>query len=188
MRSVGETKRRLKTIIGTKEIQDIINEAVLNIVNGKPLNPINEPVLGDPETLPDKLKAVYLTTLRPSRIVDALDGGKDFKGILHRVFIDEVNEAAAKEIEVRSKRVKKLHARMEKLGIKPQDLVRKITVTQGGSTFTSTLDQVLKIYVNTKNDRNMARMTALKGNNISPALANLLLRNSQRRSFLLQEL
>ncbi len=177
LRSVGETKRRLKAIIGTKEIQDIISSAVKTLIGNKPLNPPREPIVGDPHTPGDKIKALYWSTMRPSRLVDALDGKADFSGVLHKTFIDDVNEAVSKEITNRNARVKKLNTKMKSLSIELKDFTRKITVepTGKGSSFTVTMDQVLKVYVNTKNERNLARMVAQNGNNVDLNLANLLI-------------
>lgn len=146
----AEFEKRKKA--ADQEVKRTVAASIEIMLNGKIFEVDWNPVLEDKATGKDKAQSVFLSTIRPSRIADMIDGGKDFKGPIHQLYIDEVNNAYAEEIRNRFEREERVNQLMKRYGLKPSDF---------GKTFEAfglkpTLDQVLKMYANTLNDRNHA--------------------------------
>ena len=143
-----ETRKRA----ADQEVKRIVAESIHVMLNGKEFKINWEPVLEDKATLKDKAQSVLLSTMRPSRLADMVDGQMDFKGPIHSLYIDEVNRMFAEEIRYRQQREDRMRELMKQYGLKETDFAR----TFKGYGIEATLDQVLKMYANTLNDRNNA--------------------------------
>lgn len=92
--------------------------------------------------------------LRPTRWLQTLSGGG--RNTLFREFYEKPNEATNVELGSWGKRVDDVHAKMKKIGLKPEDVYKtalKITDEQSGKVYRYSIQQAALVYWGMKNDR-----------------------------------
>ncbi len=87
-------------------------------------------------------------SLRPMRIFDYLDGGKNFAGRIYNFFYGITNENYNAELTNTDNRQKAFKQRMSELGIGLKDLVQKRVI----DNITFTVDEMLTVYAGWQND------------------------------------
>lgn len=93
-------------------------------------------------------------TLKPSRIFDMLDGGKNFAGRIYNFFYGQTNEDYDRELQNSDARLKSGKQRREELGISLKDLQNTRVIQD----IKFTLDEMLSIYAGWMNTASQAKM------------------------------
>lgn len=148
--TVGRTKKRLRRASWEREVQDQINTVIDTILAGEALDSDSEVY----EIKNSKLGEFALSTIRPERIADILDGRKDYKGYIHDLFINQrraVEQAEARKVQQRREW---LEEKMTALGLKEQDLAAYRDVD--GMSFQ--VDSMIDWYAKWKNPKGRAAM------------------------------
>ena len=96
------------------------------------------------------IKGARSSFLTPSEIMDELDGGQDFRGIIHDILIRRRNEQHGVELERFDERQTALRKKMDDLGVQVSDL-RKKGMIDDPLLREMTVDKLLGIYVASKN-------------------------------------
>lgn len=89
-----------------------------------------------------KIRLGRASTLRPSRILDAIDGGQNFRGPFHRYFYDNPNRAVDEELKMVSIRRDTLLSKIKELKLKTKDFTKSRIID--GETLT--VDEMISIY------------------------------------------
>lgn len=156
---LGKTKLRIIREQRQYEAQKAAQSIASKLLSGEPpAKP--EPIVEEKEGVGEKGQALYLSTIRPSRLADMVDGGADFKGLAHKIFIDDVNEAYAESLRQRYAREEKIKSRMETLGITFNDLAEEVVI----DGLTLTKDQIMDIAAAYQN--RLKWRAVIHGNNI----------------------
>jgi GNAT superfamily N-acetyltransferase len=93
-------------------------------------------------------------SLRPGRIFDMLDGGKDFAGRIYTFFYGHTNEDYNTELLNTEQRQEGMKRRQAELGISMDGLLQKRTV----GDFILTVDEMIHVYIGWKNAKSRATM------------------------------
>lgn len=166
LRQLGRMKRALEIAQFKREVEGTAATLAYNIAEGKPILKPEAPILGkEKRTIASALQWIRAMSLRPSRIADILDLGKHFKGLFHKTFIRQVNDAENGKLVAIDSRRDLGKAKLEELEITLNDLGKTRTVE--GQDFT--LDKMIDVYVGWKNPLKKAAL--MFGNNIDEELA-----------------
>ena len=165
-REVRRSKKRIERMI-TDSIKKDIAES---LVKDKTLPPMDDAKTGEPRSIKDKALGYILTTYRPSRIADMLDGGTGrFNGPVHNFFIDGVNESYNAEIINKHRRYKAFNNKLGALGLKI-DYFSKVYEVAGKKW---SIDQIMDVYAGWKNEKKRAALRG--GNHITEAIKDELI-------------
>lgn len=93
-------------------------------------------------------------TLRPGRIFDMLDGGKDYKGEIYDFFYQQTNEDYDSELRNTDNRHIALKSKRDALGISLRSLAKKRIIND----IKFTVDELLTIYAGWKNPESQATL------------------------------
>jgi hypothetical protein len=161
LRKQGSLKRGLKVKAERREREADVEKMAENILKGKPLKVESQPIVSERKITGTKIvKGIRAYTLRPSRIADILDGGKDFKGIFHRTFIDKVNSTENTKLKAQDARRDEGKAKLKELDIG----VRGLAETRVINETEYTVDQMIDVYVGFKNP--LKKVAIIFGNRI----------------------
>jgi hypothetical protein len=128
-------------------------------------------------------QAVRAESLRPSRLLDLLDGGKaTFDGLWHRTFYDAVNEAEDSKLRILDSRYENIELVMQDLGITMKDLIVRLddpelpaaAQDEFGNEVEWTLQRMIGVYCASKNER--ATQAIMHGNQLTEADIALIVR------------
>ena len=92
--------------------------------------------------------------LRPMRIFDMLDGGKNFAGRIYTFFYKHTNEDFNTELQNRDQRQQGGKRRMDELGISMKSLLQKRTI----GDHVLSVDEMMSVYTGWKNAKTRATM------------------------------
>jgi transcriptional regulator NrdR family protein len=109
-------------------------------------------------------------TWRPSRLFDWLDGGKNFKGVWHRIFYDNPKGARANQIRRTNARKESFNNKIKSLGISLWDLSKMREVN--GIRYS--IQEMIGVYMASKNER--SRMALNFGMQIEDADINAIIK------------
>jgi hypothetical protein len=165
----GKLKRKLQLKQETKKVHGQRDEIIENVTKGKPLKVEKEPVVlsTTKEGVITKIERIAARpfSLTPVRIFDMIDGGLGtFRGIMHRIFYDQVSEAQNEELRATDKRKQAGMARLKELGMTLSDLTQTREIE--GVVFT--VDEMIGIYCAEKNTA--AQLAIMYGNELSEGL------------------
>lgn len=126
------------------------------------------------ESLPEGKETWFLNTFRfwnakLQRLARRLDGNKE--GLLYDWFVRENYRHQAEEIEAIRKRLEAGEAKWKALGLKGSDLAKEgyTGTKQNGTEYSLTRGQMLGVYIYSKSELGMEKLTHYDGNNISEA-------------------
>ena len=108
-------------------------------------------------------KAISAWTLRPQRLLDSIDGGKNFRGRNFRYLYERAQKITNRALIGTDNRVQAGRDKMKELGITQKVLAKKHEID--GIIYTT--DEVIDIYLGYKNELKKAAITW--GNNLDPA-------------------
>lgn len=181
LKKLGKTKQKARTATEKAERERNIREIVTNIV-GTDILPKQQPqgFETNKEGIIKRLLGLQLLSLRIPRILDWLDGRKGtFKGIMHKLFYERVNEQLDAEHNMTDSRHDSGTAEMQELGITDRDLVEKIDFSNLVSGFTLLKEQMMGIYAAVKN--NMSLDALIHGNKITEKMAAIIISNLEQK-------
>jgi len=164
LRHLGILKRKLELVKSRREHDKNVEEMTKNILKGKPLEINDEPVVestieeGKGKRIATAARAM---TLQPARLFDKLDGGKDFRGIIHELWYSEVNDAENDVLNAVDNRLDATEAEMKNLKISSAELSKKTKIQ--GKDYTR--DEMMDIYAGWKNEKK--KLAMMFGNNIT---------------------
>ncbi|MFH1147218.1 MAG: hypothetical protein V1736_05870 [Pseudomonadota bacterium] len=161
LRKLGALKRKMKLAKQQHEHDRNIEAMVGNILKGKPIELETVPVVGTTLEKRSVLKSARAMTLQPARIFDKLDGGKDFRGRIHKLWYSEVNDAENTVLDAVDERLNATETEMKTIGIKTRDLTKKTKIE--GTEYTR--DEMLDIYAGWMNEKK--KIALMFGNNIT---------------------
>jgi len=171
LRKLGKLKRSLILNKKKKEFENVKEEIILAVSKGEVLEKGNKPLVKATRERARLLTNARIMTLRPSRIFDKLDGGKQFAGPLHKFFYDEVNKKVDESYKGTDKRFDKSRARRKEIGID----IKELSKTREIDGIKYTVDEMLDIYAGWKNPRK--RLALIYGNHISEEIATKVASN-----------
>jgi hypothetical protein len=170
LRQLGRVKRAMELNKDKRAVQADAGSLVFDLLGAEAVPEPTEPIISKKKTgLPGAWKGVRAYTLRPSRICDMLDGGKQFKGKFHRTFIDPVNKAENAKLVAQDLRRDKGHEKLDDLGLTIEDLSDTRTIDNNDFT----VDKMIDVYVGWKNPLKQAAL--IYGNQITPELAQKII-------------
>ncbi len=159
LKKLGKTKFNAKERTRKAVQQKNIKKSIFDMNKGKPFP--EQPTTGaerNSEGLIKKLNSLFLLTLRMPRILDWIDGGKGtFKGKMHDLFYNRVNDQTNKELVEIDRRSKSMRDNMDSLGITDDELTREIPVGGGVNMF---IEEVMGVYAALKNPKAKEAMLA----------------------------
>ncbi len=169
LKQLGRLKKRLKKNQETKVFIEKRDKFVDIITKGKGL--IEEKGIGGKDKdsfwtkVYKKIVGGQLNFLRPPRMFDMYDGGKEFRGPQHDFFVNEANNIRAEELVQMDKRRERVINKQKELKIKTESLFKIIEID--GIKYS--VDQVMDIYAGMQNEHKRYRL--IEGNNITEAQA-----------------
>lgn len=116
-------------------------------------------------------KILRMGSVRFPRLLDMVDGGKNFKGVWHDFFYVRPNKAVNEELEGIDRRVTGVLTKMSELGIKPSEL-SKFRIVDGTKL---QVQQMMGIYGFWQNEQ--SAMALIFGNHLSPQFINSVIDN-----------
>jgi len=173
LRHIGRTKRQLEIVQRNRSFEDRRDTLTQTVLRGEKLTEETRPVVkatAEAGKVKKGLRFARVFPLRPMRIFDKLDGGKQFKGDWHRIFYNEVNEKENQKLRTVDSRLDSGKAKRKELGIRLGDLARNKTEVDGVKY---TLDEALDIYAGMKNESKS--LAIVYGNNIDPKTAQKII-------------
>ncbi len=159
LKKLGKTKYKAKENIARSIRDKNIKESISDMYKGKSFP--EQPTTGakrNKEGLIKTLNSNFLQTLRIPRVLDWIDGAKGtFKGKMHNLFYNRVNEQTNLELIETDRRGKSMRENMDKLGITDNDLIQEIPVGGGVNMF---IEEVMGVYAALKNPKAKEAMLA----------------------------
>jgi len=110
-------------------------------------------------------KEVFLKTMRPERIADAIDNFQNFSGPVWQQFIKRVRDARREEFRKIYEREDRVNAKLKELGLKTGDLSSHRFTRNNGEAMS--LDEMIDVYAKRKNASSY--LTIKFGNRMSDA-------------------
>jgi hypothetical protein len=163
LRKQGRLKYQLKKNQEDRQFQKDRDELVNAILAGetpKEVEGIGR--VGRREGFGKKVgRGIQAWTLRPARIFDMLDGGKNFKGKIHNYFLNKVNDFVDEEYIQTDKRREFLKKKAEELGLNIKELSKTIKIGEMKYSY----DEVIDLYAGMKNK--MKKLAIIWGEDLS---------------------
>jgi hypothetical protein len=188
LEKMGRVKFRLKNERAQRVQEELKAELSDAARRGEPLPERIGAVIGKGnKKVGQKVKgarqALRAESLRPSRLLDLLDGGKGtFDGIWHRTFYDAVNEAEETKLRILDSRYEGVELEMERLGITMGDLIARlddpelpsVAKDEDGNDVEWTLQRLIGVYCASQNER--ATQAIMHGNQLTEQDIALIIR------------
>jgi len=166
LKQLGRLKKSLKKVQEARRFEALKTEFINIVTKGKGL----EDVVGQgkatgKEGIGKKLLGAHLIALRPMRMFDLFDGGKNFRGPMHEFFYNRANTITDNEYRAIDERIKKVDLQQKELGIKANELFK----TKEIDGIKYSVDEIMDIYCAMKNP--LKREAVIYGNNLTEAQA-----------------
>jgi hypothetical protein len=162
----GKLKRKLSLVQKQRRFTEKKEAMLEGITKGEPIEIDKGPKVfsttktGLVKTAMQKARA---WNLRPARIFDKLDGGKNFAGPAHTFFVDKTNSLTDAKWRKTDARLDAGKAKQEELGI-TSNILSETRVING---VRYRVDEMIDIYAKNKNP--LAKLALLYGNNLTEA-------------------
>jgi hypothetical protein len=165
LKKLGKLKKELRAEQRARRIKEVAAAVLDTLTGGKGIAPEAGPVVAATSKKPflkTAAAAARAAALRPSRIMDLLDGGNGtFDGAAHTAFIDEVNRAMDAKLRQVDARLAAGEAKLAELGLTVKDLTDKRVID--GVEYQ--VQEMMGIYGYSLNDKSALAITF--GNRIS---------------------
>ena len=150
-RAVRELRQKGKILQNQRHAQraattaDDTRAVIDAVTGGVPFDPDTSPVVGPPdESLWRRAKGLYAMTLTPERLLDWLDGVKDFTGAMFRIFWERVANAEKAKLRRIEERIAAAKGALARCGLTVADLARPVLTIRGDRTLSA--EQCIGIY------------------------------------------
>lgn len=174
LEKLGQLKQQLKVAADKRERQRDTSSLIDETKGARPEAVPRDPYEFNTDPV-GRIKSItragWLISLRPSRILDWLGGGKGtFNTLWHRIFYDRANTAHQTELNEIDRRRKAMDGIVKKLGVKYEDLARRIDV----NGHQVPIQKLMGIYAASLNERALAAI--LGGNGYSKSFVAAAIR------------
>lgn len=167
LRKLGRLKVKLQKMQATRRFRELRDQFVDIVTKGKGIKDIRGIGRATEKEGPGKKAlGVHLHFLRPMRIFDLFDGGKNFRGVIHEFFYNKANEITDAEYVEIDRRKAVMKEKQKEFGIKTDELFKSIKIESlPGKTYS--VDEVMDLYAGMKNP--LKRDAILYGNKFEEA-------------------